>query len=134
MVYSGHIYAVGSSGRVCRLLDLKDVFRTAWVKVIEGLINFHAKILYGAMHLREESQIDFAIGNVLLHTWGMGVLHKNVSQILARMDFSSREVAEKTLSVRENIIGNIHLGQTSHLNLDKFGLGNNLIANQHRFS
>ena len=32
----------GSSGRVCRLLDLKDVFHVAWIKIIKGLINFHA--------------------------------------------------------------------------------------------
>ena len=28
-VYSGHFHVVGSSGRVCRLLDLKDVFHVA---------------------------------------------------------------------------------------------------------
>ena len=38
LVYSRHFHVVGSSGRVCRLLDLKDV----WVKIIKGLINFHA--------------------------------------------------------------------------------------------
>ena len=42
LVYSGHFSVVGSSGRVCRLLDLKDVFRVAWVKIIEGVINLHA--------------------------------------------------------------------------------------------
>ena len=42
LVYSGHIYVVGSFGRVCRLLDLKDVFHVAWVKIIEGLINLRA--------------------------------------------------------------------------------------------
>ena len=42
LVYSGHFYVVGSSGRVCRWLDLKDVFHVAWVKIIEGLRNFHA--------------------------------------------------------------------------------------------
>ena len=44
LVYSGHFYIVGSSGRVCRLLDLKDVFHVAWIKIIKGLINFHAYI------------------------------------------------------------------------------------------
>ena len=39
LVYSGHFHVVGSSGR---LLDLKDVFHVAWVKIIKGLINFHA--------------------------------------------------------------------------------------------
>ena len=42
LVYSGHFHVVGSSGRVCRLLDLKDVFHVAWVKIIKGLTNFHA--------------------------------------------------------------------------------------------
>ena len=42
LVYSGHIYIVGLSGRVCRLLDLKDVFHVAWIKIIRGLMNFHA--------------------------------------------------------------------------------------------
>ena len=42
LIYSGHFYIVGSSGRVCRLLDLKDVFHVAWIKIIKGLINFHA--------------------------------------------------------------------------------------------
>ena len=41
LVYSGHFHVVGSSGRVCRLLGLKDVFHVAWVKIIKGLINFH---------------------------------------------------------------------------------------------
>ena len=37
--------------------------------------------------VREDSQIDFATVNVFLHVWGggrgggLGVLHKNVSQI-----------------------------------------------------
>ena len=42
LLYSGHFHVVGSSGRVCRLLDLKDVFHVAWVKIIKGLISFHA--------------------------------------------------------------------------------------------
>ena len=44
LVYSGHFHVAGSSGRVCRLLDMKDVFHVAWVKIIKGLINFHAKV------------------------------------------------------------------------------------------
>ena len=42
LVYSKHFHVTGSSGRVCRLLDLKDVFHVASVKIIKGLINFHA--------------------------------------------------------------------------------------------
>ena len=57
---------------------------------------------------------------------GVEGLHKNVSQILAIINFSSRESAGKTLSVRKNIIGNTNLGQTSRLNLDKFGIGNDI--------
>ena len=41
LVYFGHFYIVGFSGRVCKLLDLKDVF-VAWIKIIKGLINLHA--------------------------------------------------------------------------------------------
>ena len=48
LVYSGHFHVVGSSGRVCRLLDLKDVFHVAWVKIIKGVINFHAKISHAS--------------------------------------------------------------------------------------
>ena len=55
---------------------------------------------------------------------GGGGLRKNVSQILAVIDFSSREITEKTLSARKNIIGNITLSQTSCLSLNKFGVGN----------
>ena len=33
-----------------------------------------------------DSQIDFDIGNISCTFWGMGVLHKNVSQILATTD------------------------------------------------
>ena len=46
---------------------------------------------------------------------GGGVLHSNVSQILATVNFSSGEIDGKFLSVWRNFIGNINLGQTSHL-------------------
>ena len=52
------------------------------------------------------------------------VLHKNVSQILAIIDFSSKEITRKILSARNNTISNIILSQTSSLDLDKFGRGN----------
>ena len=37
--------------------------------------------------VREDSQIDFATGNIFLHVGGEGVrvLHKNISQILAAL-------------------------------------------------
>ena len=79
------------------------------------------------LRVREDSQIDFALGNgVFFHVWGrVGVLHKNVSQILAIIDFfKQKKLLEKTLSARRNIISNITLSKTSHLNLDKFGTGN----------
>ena len=77
-------------------------------------------------------------------------MHKNVSQILAIIDSSSREIAGKkrillkkrrilllgninlgkirTLLKKRRILllGNIDLGQTSRLNLDKFGIGNDI--------
>ena len=52
------------------------------------------------------------------------VLHKNVSQILAIIDFSSKEITRKILSARKNTMSNITLSQTSSLDLDKFGGGN----------
>ena len=74
-------------------------------------------------------QIDFSTGNLFLHVGGGGGggggCIKNVSQILA-IDFSSREIDGKTLSVRKNIKGNINLGQTSRLNLDRFGISNDI--------
>ena len=39
-------------------------------------------------------------------------VHKNVSQILATIDFSSGEIARKTLLVQKSFTGNINLGQT----------------------
>ena len=53
------------------------------------------------------------------------VLHKNVSQILAKINFSSKEITRKILSAaRKNTISNITLSQTSSLDLHKFGGGN----------
>ena len=53
----------------------------------------------------------------------MGVLHKKVSQILASIDFSSGELQGKPCQ-----LDNINLGQTSHLNLDKFGINNDVMG------
>ena len=83
------------------------------------------KKFYFISTLREDSQIEFAMGNVFFARLGVG-LHRNISQILAIIDFSSKEIARKTLSVSKNIIGNINLGQTSRLNLDKFGISNDI--------
>ena len=52
------------------------------------------------------------------------VLHMNVSQILAIIDFSIKEITRKILSARKNTISNITLSQTSSLDLDKFGEDN----------
>ena len=48
--------------------------------------------------------------------------HKNVSKILATINFSRGEIDGKFLSVWKNFIGNINSSQTSRLNLDKFGI------------
>ena len=56
----------------------------------------------------------------------MWVLHKTVSQILVIINFSSRDITGKTLSVRKDFISNINLGKTSCLNLDKFGISNDI--------
>ena len=74
--------------------------------------------------VREDSQIDFAIVNEGA-AWERD-LYKSDSQILATIDFSCRQIARKTLSVRKNFTGNINLSQTSRLNLDKFGIGNDI--------
>ena len=68
---------------------------------------------------REDSQIDFAKETVFCIGGGGGG-RKNVSQILATINFSSGEIDGKFLSVWKNFIDNINLGQTSRLNLDKF--------------
>ena len=39
-----------TSGAEYSLLDLKDVFHVAWVKIIKGLINFHAQMPLTSMH------------------------------------------------------------------------------------
>ena len=72
---------------------------------------------------REDSEIDFATGNVFCTFVGRG-LRKNVSQILAIIDFFKQRNYRKTLSARKNIIGNITLSQTSRLSLNKSGVGN----------
>ena len=35
---------MGSSGIVCRLLDLENVFHIIWAQIIQGLINFHTEV------------------------------------------------------------------------------------------
>ena len=57
---------------------------------------------------REDSQIDFATGNIFLHVGGggggggVGVSHKNISQILATESiFSSRKITGKNLVSKE---------------------------------
>ena len=67
---------------------------------------------WATLVVREESQIKFVMGNIFCKfgEWGaagVGILHKNVSQILAIIDFSSGQIVAITLSIRENIIGNI---------------------------
>ena len=55
------------------------------------------------------------------------VLHKNV---LATIDFSMEKFSPQknpvTMSVRKNFVGNMNLGQKSCLNLDKFGIDNDI--------
>ena len=64
--------------------------------------------------LREYSQINFVIGNILWNVLiGAGLLHKNISQTLAATNFLSIGAVRKILSIRENFMGNIYLGQRS---------------------
>ena len=63
------------------------------------------------------------MGNIFVLLEG-GCYTRTFLQIFAIADFSSKNITGKTLSVRKDIIGNTNLGQESHLNLEKFGLGN----------
>ena len=79
----------------------------------------------------EGSQIDFATETFFLHLekgggGGGGGVTENVSQILATINFSSGEIDGKFLPAWKNFIGSINLGQTSRLNLGKFGIGNDI--------
>ena len=66
--------------------------------------------------VREDSQ---TMGNVsFARLWGEGEgLHKNVSQILAIINFFKWRITGKTLSASKDIIGNVTLSQTNRLNL-----------------
>ena len=65
------------------------------------------------------------------HLGGRGGLHKNVSQISGTINFSSGDIAGKTLSVRTSLYkSNTNSSQTNHLNLDKFGMGNDIPDHQ----
>ena len=70
----------------------------------------------------------FCYGKRFLHIWGGGggvsVLHKNVSQILAIIDFFKQRNYRENLVSKEENYRYITLCQTSCLNLDKFGVGN----------
>ena len=77
--------------------------------------------------VRENSQTTGNVSFARLEGGGGGGregegLHKNVSQILAIINFSSREITGKALSASKNIIGNVTLSQTNRLNLGKFGV------------
>ena len=55
---------------------------------------------------------------------GVSILHKNVSQILAIIDFFTQRNYRKNLVNKEENYRYITLSQTSGLNLDKLGVGN----------
>ena len=65
---------------------------------------------------------------------GVGVYTRTLfSQILAAVDFSSRQISGKTLSIRKNYIKNINSGQRSSLNLTNLAYATTLlITNQYR--
>ena len=64
---------------------------------------------------------------LLPETFATGVLYDNDFHNLATVDFSSRQIAKKTLSVRKNQTANTNLGQTTRVNMDKFGIGNDVL-------
>ena len=57
--------------------------------------------------VREDSQIDFAVGGGGGGGGGRGVLCKKVSHILAIIDFFKKRNSGKILSARKNVICNI---------------------------
>ena len=59
----------------------------------------------------------------------VSVLHKNVSQILAIIDFFKQRNYRKNLVSKEENYRYITLSQTSCLNLDRFGIGNYISFN-----
>ena len=75
---------------------------------------------------QEDSQIDLATETFFALSGGGGGVNKNVSQILATINVSSGEIYGKFLLVCKHFIGNINLGQTGLLNVDKFGIGNDI--------
>ena len=79
------------------------------------------------LRVREDSQIDFALGNGFFFAClgkGRGFTQERFSNFSNNRFLQAEKLLEKTLSARKNIISNITLSKTSHLNLDKFGTGN----------
>ena len=68
----------------------------------------------------------FCYGKRFLHVWGVGrgFTQECFSNFSNDRFFQAEKLLEKTLSARKNIIGNITLSKTGHLNLNKFGVGN----------
>ena len=61
----------------------------------------------------------FCYGKRFLHIWGVGILHNNVSQILAIIDFfKERNYRENRVRKEE------YYRQQVVLSLDRFGVGN----------
>ena len=52
--------------------------------------------------MREDSQIDFAVGNGFLHVWRG--LHKKVSQMLAVIDFFKQRNYQENVVSKEEIL------------------------------
>ena len=63
-----------------------------------------------------------------LEVWGLYT--RMFLKFWQQLIFQAEKWQEKLLSVRENFIDGVNLGQTSYLNLDKFGIGNNVPEGQ----
>ena len=76
--------------------------------------------------MQDRQTIDFAAENVFLLVWGGGGITQEWFLNFGNNRFFKQRNYREILSVRKNVIGNINVGQTSRLNLDKFGISNNI--------
>ena len=76
---------------------------------------------------REDSQIDFVTGNVFCTFWrggGGGCLRKNVSQILAIIDFFKQRNYRKNLVSKEEYYRQHNFKPNKLFKLEQIGVGN----------
>ena len=92
---------------------------TAWLSIASTKT---VQFLVHKINQREDSQIDFTTGNVSLS----GRFIQERFSHFSNNRFFKQTNCQKTLSVRKNLTVNTNLGQTSCVNWDKFGIGNDV--------